>query len=161
MAINIGGTQHKLVKDSMKFTCPFCYGTHFQISYELVNNNELCVGAPVTNKGADPEYLINAGCNTIAKLCLHCGRVSGTIIWLQETVSAQVVPAITLTTYNCTTVDDLAGLYIYVLGGASKGNAYKILSNTIANPTVLTLDASPNADIDGKDILITRFKEGV
>ena len=160
MATNVGGPIHKLVTDAMKLVCPFCNGTHFQVSFELVNNNELFAGVPVTKAGADPEYLINAGCNTIVFLCM-CGMYFGKIAWLQETVSAQAVPAITLTDYNCTTVNDLAGLYIYVLGGTSKGNAYKIVSNTVANPTVLTLDSSPDADILNKDILITRFKEGV
>lgn len=162
MTTNVGGPAHELCTDAMKFVCPFCNSTFVQISKELVNNNELFSGS-ATNVGADPLYMAVAGIESIALFCLSCGMIFGKPFYWLDTVSAQAVPAITLTTYDNSggIVNDLAGYYIYCLGGTDIGSSFKIVSNTKANPTVLTLDASPNIDINGKEIIISAFKQGV
>ena len=65
---------------------------------------------------------------------------------LLDTISAgQGTAILTLTDYNCTTVNDLAGKYLAVYSGNDIGIAYLIVSNTVANPTICTVSVASGA----------------
>lgn len=54
---------------------------------------------------------------------------------------------ITMTDYACTVENDLAGKYLVVYSGDQKGTAHLIASNTIADPTVITISAASAANL--------------
>ena len=63
-----------------------------------------------------------------------------------------------MTDYNCTTVNDLAGKYLVVYSGDQKGTAHLIASNTVANPTIITIAvACANVNIAADLVQIQEF----
>ena len=77
---------------------------------------------------------------------------------LLDVISAgQGTGVVTLTTYNCTTVNDLAGQYLVCYSGDDKGIAYLIASNTVANPTVCTVSPNSGAAANADKVQIQEF----
>ena len=73
--------------------------------------------------------------------------------------SGQGTDELTLTTYDSSVLgpDELEGLYLVVYSGNDKGIAYKILSNTKANPTVCTVDVASGAAADADLVQLQEF----
>jgi len=76
---------------------------------------------------------------------------------LDTIASGQGTAVATLTTYNCTTVNDLAGQYLVCYSGNDKGIAYLIASNTVASPTLCTVSPNLGAAADADLVQIQEF----
>ena len=92
------------------------------------------------------------------KLLCHCGKISGKLIWCLDICSVCATPAVTLTHIAAAAANGLAGLYLTPLGGGDVGESFKINSNTLADPTVCTVDAAINNNTATEIVLISSWK---
>ncbi len=155
---NIEGVGHPLLRHSKKHLCEFCNGTLFQIAKDEADEN--------TDLKSDTKAYLwenstptepHANMQTLKLLC-QCGRLSGKLIWCLDLCTARAASSITGTHIAAAVANGLAGLYVTVLGGTSAGVSYPILSNTLADPTVMTITGTPNANAVGQMILLSSWK---
>lgn len=153
MATNIGGVINALLIDSNKIVCPHCNSTYFQVGFQMDSSLDM--------PADDPIRLYEEACESIVFLCQSCGRPFGKVAYLICNIAGSVTPALTMD-FNITVQDAncLKGLYVIPLTDTDLGVAYKIVSNTKASPTVITVEAGINDDCVGL-ALITSFKPGV
>jgi len=154
------GAQHPLLLHADKFICEFCGGTTFQIKMPTAVENDTL---PTTTKAYlwedSTPTLPYGNMQTMTVLC-QCGQVMGLLLWCMDVAFACATPAITATSIACvTTVNNLKGLYLTPLGAATDaGKSFLINSNTVADPTVITLDSAINNDAAAKPFLISSWK---
>jgi len=152
---NVGGQSHPpLVTDLLKHVCEFCNGTLFQIvAPEADENTDLPVDTKAWKwENSDPT-LPYANMQTLKLLCT-CGKVSGLLLFVFDVTSVMATPVVTATHIACTAAvpgpgggaNNLAGLYLTPLAGASAGISFIIASNTEADPTVITVTGAINDD---------------
>jgi hypothetical protein len=157
MGVNIEGPVHALLSDANKVQCEFCNGTHFQIAWQMDENTDLPADTKAYAWENSTPTNIQGNMYTIVLLC-QCGRIMGKLAWCIDVCSAAATPAVTMTAIAAAAADSLKDLYLTPLGGTSVGTCYKILSNTLADPTVITLDAAINNDVATELVLISSFK---
>ena len=94
----------------------------------------------------------------IIPLLCQCGRAVGALAWCLDVITARGAGSITGTHIAAAVANGLAGLNVVVLGGTDAGVEFPILSNTLADPTVMTITGTPNADAVGELMLLSSFK---
>jgi len=156
---NVEGPVHKLLTDAMKHVCEFCNGSWFQIvNTDADENTDLPTDTKAYLWENSAPTLPYGNMQTLKLLC-QCGKISGKLLFVFDVVSAMATPVVTATHLACvTTVNNLAGLYLTPLGGTSAGISFVIASNTVADPTVITVTGAVNDDINGEIILISSWK---
>ena len=159
---NPEGPVNALLADSNKIQCEFCNGSKFYI------------GGPATDENTDlpsdteayawensaPTLPYGNMCSVVL-LCAQCGKVSGKLAFCFDLVSASTTPALTMTHIACAgTANNLAGLYLTPIGAGAtnKGVSYEILSNTKADPTIITVDGAINDDVAADIVMISSWK---
>lgn len=152
MGKNIEGVVNKLLTDANKIQCPFCNGTHFQVAFQMDSSLDMLANDPI--QGYEEAF------ESIVFLC-QCGKVFGRAAFLICNIASSVTPALTMD-FNITVkdADCLKGLYVIPLTDTDLGVAYKIVSNTKASPTVITVDGAIDDDCVGL-ALISSFINGV
>lgn len=159
MTTNVEGPAHSLLKDTEKHVCEFCNSSLFYIADTDSDEN--------TDLPADTKaYLWEnstptapfANMETLKIMCASCGKISGKLIWCMDVCSARGAGSITGTHIAAVAANGLAGLYVTVLGGTSKGVSYPISANSLADPTVMTITGTPNIDAIGESILLSSWK---
>ena len=154
---NIEGPVNALLTDLNKYQCEFCNGTTFQLGDQLDENTDFPTDTKAylwENSTPTAPY---ANMQTIPLLC-QCGRVVGALAWCLDVVSAMATPAVTTTHIAAAVANGLVGLYLMPLGGTSVGIQFPIASNTLADPTVITVTGAINDDSNGEIILLSSFK---
>ena len=155
---NVEGTAHSLLKDNQKHVCEFCNGSLFQlVDNEADENTDLPADTKAylwENSTPTAPY----GNMQTLKLLSTCGKISGKLLWCLDVCTARAASSITGTHIAAAIANGLAGLYVTVLGGTSAGVSYPILSNTLADPTVMTITGTPNANAVGELILLSSWK---
>ncbi len=158
---NVEGPAHRLLKDNQKHVCEFCNGSLFQlVDNESDENTDLPADTKAYLWENSVPTLPYANMQTLKLLCT-CGKISGKLLFCFDLVSASTTPALTMTHIACvTTVNNLAGLYLTPIGAGAtnKGVSYKILSNTVADPTIITVDGAINDDVAGDIVMISSWK---
>lgn len=165
MTRNIEGPAHSLLADAKKHVCEFCNGSLFQLSVpEADENTDLPADTKAWKWENSAPTLPEGNMQTLKLLCT-CGKISGLLLWILDTISAMATPAVTATHIACKSVatggggaNNLAGLYLTPLAGTGRGTSFKILSNTEADPTVITVDGAINDDVNGEIMLISSWK---
>lgn len=153
------GAQHPLLLHADKLVCEFCNGTTFQVKGpSAVENTTL----PTTTKAYLWENslptLPYGNMQTMTLLC-QCGQVMGKLLFCFDLASIMATPVVTATHIACvTTVNNLKGLYLTPLAGTSKGLSFIIASNTIADPTVITVTGAINDDTLNQIFMISSWK---
>jgi hypothetical protein len=154
---NIEGPVHALLSDANKYQCEFCNGTTFQLGDQMDENTDF----PSDSKAYLWENSTPTGAlgnmQTIPLLC-QCGRVSGVLAFCLDICSARAAGSITGTHIAAAAANGLAGLYVMPLGGTDAGTQFPISANSLADPTVMTITGTPNADTVGELILLSSFK---
>ncbi|KKN18801.1 hypothetical protein LCGC14_0952050 [marine sediment metagenome] len=158
---NVEGPAHSLLKDNQKHVCEFCNGSLFQlVDNESDENTDLPADTKAYLWENSVPTLPYANMQTLKLLCT-CGKISGKLLFCFDLVSASTTPALTMTHIACvTTVNNLAGLYLTPIGAGAtnKGVSYKILSNTVADPTIITVDGAINDDVAGDIVMISSWQ---
>lgn len=165
MTRNVEGPAHVLLPDNKKHVCEFCNGSLFYIvDTDADENTDLPKDTKAWKWENSTPTLPYGNMQTLKLLCT-CGKISGKLLFCFDVVSAMATPAVTATSIACTTVasggggaNNLKDLYLTPLGGTSKGISYKILSNTEADPTVITVDGAVNDDINGEVFMLSSWK---
>lgn len=156
---NVEGFAHRLLTDALKHVCEFCNSSLFYIVNTDSDEN--------TNLPADTKaYLWEnstptapyANMETLKIMCASCGKISGKLIWCLDVVSAMATPAVTATHISAAVANGLTGLYLTPLGGTSVGISFPIASNTLADPTVITVTGAINDDSNGEIILLSSWQ---
>lgn len=158
MGVNIEGPISALVPDSTKYQCSNCNGVKFSISTTLDNFND------VVQATVEAAYFVtNAGGKDIqgeVALCLQCGNEQ-VLWWIIIDVGSTTGAATTMTDMVTTEAADLlAGLYGIPMVGTDVEKYFIVLSNTEADPTVITWTVTPNTDADGMWMLTNRLPVG-
>ena len=150
---NPEGTVSSKVTDSAKFKCHVCNSSRIQM----------------TMLGDEPEDitddatwwatlgLVNATKRTCSVGLCHCGREQILEVKLFDTANADGTTTPALTDLDATIANGLAGWWWVVLQATDIGKYVRIASNTVATPTVCTLDFLTNADGNGW-VLITNVE---
>jgi hypothetical protein len=157
MGVNIEGPVHALLADTNKVQCEFCNGTHFQLAWQMDENTDLPADTEAYAWENSTPTLPYGNMQTLVLLC-QCGKISGKLVWCLDVCTARAASSITGTHIAAAAANGLAGLYVTVLGGTSAGVTYPISANTLADPTVMTITGTPNADAVGEMILLSSFK---
>ena len=158
MPTNIEGVAHRLLTDALKHVCEFCNGSLFQLVDNEADEN---IDLPADTKAylwENSTPTAPHGDMQTLKLLCTCGRVSGKLLWCLDVCTARAAGSITGTHIAAAAANGLAGLYVTVLGGTSAGVSYPILSNTLADPTVMTITGTPNANAVGEMILLSSWQ---
>ena len=169
MTRNVEGPAHKLLTDAMKHVCEFCNSSLFYImNTDSDENTDLSYDTKAWKWENDTPTAPYGDKQTLKIMCASCGKVSGKLIWCLDVCTARGAGSITGTHVACNAAgippaggggaNNLAGLYVTVLGGTSVGISYPILSNTEADPTVMAITGTPDLDAIGEDILISSWK---
>lgn len=154
------GAQHPKLLHTDKLICEFCGGTTFQIKMPTAVENTTL---PTTTKAYlwenSAPTLPYGNMQTMTVLC-QCGQVMGVLLWCIDICSICATPVVTATSIACvTTADNLKGLYLTPLGAATDaGTSFLILSNTIADPTVITLTTAIDNDAALDPFIISSWK---
>lgn len=155
---NVEGPAHSLLPDNKKHVCEFCNGSLFQlVDTDADENTDL----PADTKAYLWENNTPTGAEgnmQTLKLLSTCGKISGKLIWCLDTVTARGAGSITGTHIAAAVANGLAGLYVTVLGGTDAGVSFPISANSAADPTVMTITGTPNADAVGELILLSSWK---
>jgi len=166
MTKNVEGPTHRLLPDNKKHTCEFCNGSLFYIAdTDADENTDLPADTKAWAWENSAPTLPYGNMQTLKLLCT-CGKISGKLIFCLDVIGAMATPAVTATHIACTAAvpgpgggaNNLAGLYLTPLGGTGVGTSFKILSNTEADPTVITVDGAINDDVNGSVMLISSWK---
>jgi len=163
---NIGGVAHPLLKDSQKHLCEFCNGTLFQLAKDEADENTDLKSDTKAWKWENSAPTLPYGNMQTLKLLCQCGRLSGKLLFCLDVIGGMATPAVTATHIACTAAvpgpgggaNNLKDLYLTPLGGTGVGTSFKILSNTEADPTVITVDGAINDDVNGSVMLISSWK---
>lgn len=167
MTSNVEGPAHKLLKDSEKHTCEFCNGSLFYIADTDADENTDLPKDTKAWKWENSAPTLPYGNMCTLKLLCTCGKISGKLLFVFDLASAMATPAVTATHIACKSVatggggaNNLAGLYLTPIGAGAtdKGVSYKILSNTEADPTVITVDGAINDDLADDIFMISSWK---
>lgn len=159
------GTQSTLMTDANKCVCDRCGGTEFHINVELDANTDIpepadCYIGLGTNAGG-------IAMNVLKTQCVQCGLDQGRAVFILDRVKSVAGAALTMEHLDCISVvgggtgaNNLAGYYMIVLGetGTDLHKYMLINSNTVGTPTVITVNETPNGDIDEELVLIMNFK---
>jgi len=166
MTKNVEGPAHRLLPDGKKHTCEFCNGSLFYIAdTDADENTDLPVDTKAWKWENSTPTLPYGNMQTLKLLCT-CGKISGKLLFCFDVASVVATPVVTATSIDCTAVDpgpggganNLAGLYLTPLGGTSKGLSFKILSNTEAIPTVITVVGAINDDTVTNIFMLSSWK---
>lgn len=165
---NVEGPANVLLKDSQKHVCEFCNGSLFQLANDEADENTDLPADTKAWKWENSTPTAPYGNMQTLKLLCTCGRLSGKLIWCLDLCTARGAGSITGTHIACTAAgippaggggaNNLAGLHVTVLGGTDKGVSFPILSNTEADPTVMTITGTPNIDAIGEIIMLSSWK---
>lgn len=154
---NIEGPVNALLTDLNKYQCEFCNGTTFQLGDQMDENTDFPTDTKAylwENSTPTAPY---ANMQTIPLLC-QCGRVVGALAFCLDVCTARAASSITGTHIAAAVANGLAGLNVVVLGGTDAGVSFPISANSAADPTVMTITGTPNANAVGEMILLTSFK---
>ena len=155
---NVEGPAHSLLKDNQKHVCEFCNGSLFQlVDNESDENTDLPADTKAylwENSAPTAPY---ANMETLKLLCT-CGKISGKLIFCLDECTARAAGSITGTHIAAAAANGLVGLYVTVLGGTSAGISYPITANSLADPTVMTITGTPNANAVGEMILLSSWQ---
>lgn len=154
---NIEGPVHALLTDANKYQCEFCNGSTFQFGDQLDENTDLPADTKAYAWENSTPTLPYGNMHTIPILC-QCGRLSGVLAFCFDVCSARAAGSITGTHIAAAAAGGLAGLNVVVLGGTDAGVSFPISTNSLADPTVMTITGTPNADAVGEMIMLTSFK---
>lgn len=157
MGVNIEGVIHKLLVDSNKIQCEFCNGSTFQLAFQMDENTDLPSDTKAYLWENSTPSAPEGNMQTMVLLC-QCGKISGKLVWCLDTISVMATPAVTATHIAAAAANGLVGLYLTPLGGTSKGISFPIASNTLADPTVITVTGAINDDSNGELMLLSSFK---
>ena len=155
---NIEGAVHALLTDANKIQCEFCNGSTFQLGDQMDENTDLPADTKAYLWENSTPTAPFGNMETLKIMCASCGKISGKLIWCMDVCTARAAGSITGTHIAAAVANGLAGLYVTVLGGTSAGVSYPTLSNTLADPTVMTITGTPNANAVGESILISSWK---
>ena len=153
----VEGPKHKLLIDSNKIQCEFCNGTHFQLAWQLDENTDLPADTKAYLWENSAPTLPFGNMQTLVLLC-QCGKIMGKLAWCLDVCTARGANSITGTHIAAAVANGLIGLYVIVLGGTSAGLSYLITANSLADPTVMTIVGTPNADAVTEKIMLSSFK---
>jgi len=154
---NIEGVVHALLTDLNKVQCEFCNGTKFQLGDQMDENTDFPVDTKAylwENSTPTAPY---ANLQTIPLLC-NCGKIMGLLAFGLDVCTARGASSITGTHIAAVVANGLAGLNVVVLGGTDAGVSFPISANSAADPTIMTITGTPNANAVGEMILLTSFK---
>ena len=155
---NVEGPAHRLLADSIKHVCEFCNGSLFQlVDNESDENTDLPADTKAylwENSAPTAPY---GNMETLKLLCT-CGKISGKLLFCFDVCTARGAGSITGTHIAAAAANGLAGLYVTVLGATSAGVSYPILSNTLADPTVMTITGTPAADAVTELIMLSSWQ---
>ena len=98
-----------------------------------------------------------ANMETLKLLCT-CGKISGKLLFCFDVCTARAASSITGTHIAAVAANGLAGLYVTVLGGTDAGVSFPISANSLADPTVMTITGTPNADAVGEIIMLSSWQ---
>jgi len=150
---NAEGPVSAKVTDSAKFKCHVCNSSRIQLTM---------LGDEPEDIADDADWWATIAVENATKrscsvgLC-HCGREQILQVFLWDTANADGSTTPALTNLDATTANGLAGWWWCVLQGTDIGKYVRIASNTVATPTVCTLDYLTNADGNGW-VLITNVE---
>jgi len=154
--LNVEGAAHRLLTDLNKVQCEFCNGSNFQLGDQLDENTDFPADTKAYAWENSTPTAPYANMQTIPLLC-NCGKISGFLAWCLDVCTARAAGSITGTHIAAAAANGLAGLNVVVLGGTDAGVEFPILSNTLADPTVMTITGTPNADAVGEMIILSSF----
>ena len=158
MTKNVEGPGHPLLSDGKKHTCEFCNGSLFYIAdTDADENTDLKPDTKAYLWENSAPSGAQGNMQTL-KLLSTCGRLSGKLIWALDTITARGASSITGTHIAAAVANGLAGLYVTILGLTDAGVSFPILSNSVADPTVMTITGTPNIDSIGELMLLSSWK---
>jgi len=145
----IEGIKSALLPDTSKKACDYCGGTSFMINKLICDDPADIAGATAF---AALDITKGAGSDPIGQilLCDQCGheQLGQVIIFDVCTFTgAETTPA--LTDLDCGIINNLAGWWFVCLVGDDLGKYVSIASNSVADPTVLTLAFAVADNADG------------
>ena len=162
---NIEGPDHVLLKDALKHVCEFCNGSLFQIADDESDENTNLAANTKAWSWENSAPTLPYGNMCVLKLLCTCGKISGKLLFCFDVASVVATPVVTATHIACKTValggggaNNLKGLYLTPLGGTDAGKSFKIASNTVADPTVITLETAINNDTVGDPFMLSSWK---
>lgn len=161
MTSNVEGPAHSLLKDTEKHVCEFCNGSLFYIVNTDADENTDLPADTKAYKWENSAPTLPYGNMQTLKLLCTCGKISGKLLFVFDLVNASTTPALTMTHIACAVLaNNLAGLYLTPIGAGAtdKGVSYKILSNTKADPTIITVDGAINDDVAGDIVMISSWQ---
>lgn len=144
MALDAEGAESTLVQDAKKITCPYCGGTTHQVSILGDEPEDVVDDSYWTSLGLE-----NAQTRTATIALCQCGHEFCTDIILTDVAAADGSTTPALTDLDATVANGLAGWWWCVLVGTDIKKYVRIASNTVATPTVCTLDYLTHTDGDG------------
>jgi len=155
---NVEGPVHALLLDAAKHVCEFCNGSLFQMADTDADEN---TDLPTDTKAylwENSTPTAPYGNMQTLKLLCKCGKISGKLLWCLDVCTARAASSITGTHIAAAAANGLIGLYVTVLGGTSAGISYPISANSLADPTVMTITGTPDADAVGEMIMLSSWK---
>lgn len=162
---NVEGPAHRLLPDNKKHVCEFCNGSLFYIADTDSDENTDLRKDTKAWKWEDSAPTLPYGNMCTLNILCTCGRVSGKLLFCFDLASIVATPVVTATHIATKTVilggggaDNLKGLYLTPLGGTDAGKSFLIASNTVADPTVITLDSAINNDTLDKVFMLSSWK---
>ena len=153
MTRNVEGPASLHVPDSTKIVCPRCNSSLFQLSKTLDDPND------ITNDLVFTALLLSITGGSFqgqVALCT-CGNEFIPLWYCFDVAAADGTTTPALTNLDAAVANGLAGFWWVILQGADIGKYVRIASNTLAAPTVVTLDFLTNADGDGY-VMITNIE---
>jgi len=151
------GVVNALLTDANKIQCEFCNGTTFQIAFQMDENTDLPADTKAYAWENSTPTNIQGNMYTAVLLC-QCGKIMGKLVFCLDVCSARGANSITGTAIAAAAANGLVGLYLTLLGGTDVGTQYEISANSLADPTVMTIVGTPNADTVGELMLLSSFK---
>jgi len=165
MTKNVEGPAHSLLPDNKKHTCEFCNGSLFYIADTDADENTDLPTDTKAWKWENSAPTLPHGNMCALKLLCTCGKISGKLLFCFDLASVVATPVVTATHIACKSVatggggaNNLKGLYLTPLGGTDAGKSFEILSNTEADPTVITLTSAINNDTVDDIFMLSSYK---